>query len=265
MINSLILSVILITSSIFQLKKVEYNNNTFSMIKKYYYIEKNCEFCSSMTESFSFTIERINIFLKNNPSSIASSFILKKESDLNYHLTSNHVCESLYDKETEEKEKVYIDSMLSKSFLFYEVYKSSFIIKSKIVLEDLNKKEHKFLKIKKRKEIEDVCIFNSEGSWGKTVILSEKEPLPGDFLYNITGILGLRPEKNFIIFIGIYAGSKNNHTFLSTVYAKPGSSGSPVFNVNGKLVGAIHTTFEGIKNVSMSTKISVIKNILNSK
>jgi hypothetical protein len=265
MLNSLILSVILINSSIFQLKKIEYNNNTFSMIKKYYYIEKNCEFCSSMSESFSFTIERINIFLKNNPSTVASSFILKKESDLNYHLTSNHVCESLYDKEDEEKEKIYIDNILSSSFLFYEVYKSNFSIKSKIVLEDLNRKEHKFLKIIKRKDKEDVCIFNTEGSWGKTVILSEKEPVSGEFLYNITGILGIRPEENFIIFIGIYAGSKNNHTFLSTVYAKPGSSGSPIFNVNGKLVGAIHTTFEGIKNISMATKLSVIKNVLNSK
>ena len=265
MIKSILIAFTLISSSTFQLKNINYNNKTFSMVKKYYYIEKNCQLCSSMTESFTFTIDRINSFLKNNPSTIASSFIIKKKNNLNYHLTSNHVCESLYNKKVEEKEKAYIDSILSKSFLFYEIYRDNFTIKSKVILEDLDKKEHKFLNIVEKKEKEDICIFNTKSNWGREVIFSDVDPVAGEFLYNITGVLGVRPEKNFIIFIGIYSGSKNNHTFLSTIYAKPGSSGSPVFNFDGKLVGAIHTTFEGIKNISMSTKLSVIKNILKSK
>ena len=36
------------------------------------------------------------------------------------------------------KEKKYISDILSRTFLFYEVYKSNFIIKTKVVLEEFD-------------------------------------------------------------------------------------------------------------------------------
>ena len=260
--TSFIYLTILNIISFLQLSNIEYNNKTFSLVKKYYYIEDTCEFCPKVTDNYSYTIEKVNDFLKSNPSTIASSFIVKKQNSLNYHITSEHVCRSLFDSESEIKEKKYISDILSRTFLFYEVYKSNFIIKTKVVLEDIDNNEHTFVSVVKTKREEDICIFNTADNWGEKVIFSEKPPKIGDVLYNITGILGVRSKNGFVIFTGIYFGEKNNHTFLSSIYAKPGSSGSPVFNLKGKLVGAIHTTYEGLKNISMSTKLKEIQKIL---
>lgn len=261
--TSLIYLTVFNVISFLQISNIEYNNKTFSLVKKYYFIEDNCKYCSNMTNDYSYAINKINDFLKSSPSTTASSFIVKKENNLNYHLTSEHVCRALFDKESELNEKKYISEVLSSTFLFYVIYKDNFTIRTKIVLEDIENNEHVFVNIVKTKKKEDICIFNTADNWGNTVIFSKEIPKVGDILYNIAGISGIRSKEGFAIFTGIYFGEKDNYSFLSSIYAKPGSSGSPVFNLKGNLVGAIYATHSGIENISMSTKLIEISKVLN--
>ena len=87
---------------------LENNLKSFAIVKKYYQIESDCTFCSYYPEKLNFSIRYINKFLKENPLLISSSFIAKKENNLNYIVTSNHVCESLSSKENDKNE---IDSL----------------------------------------------------------------------------------------------------------------------------------------------------------
>ena len=66
-------------------------------------------------------------------------------------------------------------------------------------------------------------------------------------------------NKFILTFEGFYSGLINSENKqIYTIPAAPGSSGSPIINENGHLVGMIHSATESIENIAIGPKTSVI-------
>ena len=243
------------------LRNISYNLESFNVIYKYYSIELTCSDCKSIEGLDLIKISTINNYFKNRPSLVSSSFIVKQNKDYNISMTSDHVCKSLFSVDVEKKDKKEIYSLIEKNisnkdFKFYRIV-------SEIFIESRLKKRTKVLKVIKSDSDNDICTFLTKNITGYPVSLEKKKSLiGGDFLYSITSMFGIRADNGFLIYTGTYAGLYEKRSFLSTLYSKPGSSGSPVFNKDGNLVGVIHTTFNKINNISISTNLKHVKNLI---
>ena len=244
------------------LKNISYNLESFNIIYKFYSIELTCSECKDIDELDIIKINTINDYFKKNPSLVSSSFIAKQNKSHNILMTSDHVCKSLFSIDVEKKEKKQIYSLIeknikNKSFKFYKVNADIFV-------ENKSKQRARVIRVIKSDHKNDICTFLTKNKYGHPVNIEKSDTLiVGDLLYTITSMFGIRSDDGFLIYTGIYSGSYESDSFLSTLYSRPGSSGSPVFNVKGNLVGVVHTTFNKINNITISTKLDHVIKLIN--
>lgn len=91
----------------------------------------------------------------------------------------------------------------------------------------------------------DLCLVrvheNTDDLSIAPVRLATTLPKYGDTIVNMAAPHGIRYDSAPLMFQGIFSGSPDDeNVYLVTSYTRPGSSGSGVFTVAGKLFGMIH-------------------------
>ena len=88
----------------------------------------------------------------------------------------------------------------------------------------------------------DTCILYVRGLKRQAVEISKKKPEEGDRVYNLAAPVGIFDINMVPIFQGFYSGNTKKKA-IYTIPAKGGSSGSPIINHRGELVGMVSMAF----------------------
>jgi len=122
-------------------------------------------------------------------------------------------------------------------------------IKQVTYLIDINGVKHDTKTININNKL-DACILYSS-SVSRTPVRIERNNAPkwGDKIYNMAAPVGMFDVQTVPVLEGRYSGHKWGLS-LYTVPAIGGSSGSPLFNARGKLVGMIHSVHTRFHHLS---------------
>lgn len=109
----------------------------------------------------------------------------------------------------------------------------------------------------------DLCLLKTLVPTKMPMIrLSKTEPSLGEMLYNVAAPGGFFIPPTVPMFSGHYSGRINEWHSLITIPAIGGSSGSPVVNRQGKLVGMIFAANLQLHHLSISINQDIIKKFL---
>ena len=168
--------------------------------------------------------------------SVGSGAIVKTTSSNSYILTAGHVCNVEITKEGLEetkKMKIEISVLTHKN----EMHNSNIIHSNRL-------KNNKA----------DLCLLETTKLDHYGIKISMRKPQTGDRLYSMGAPAGIYHPPTVPILEGIYSGEMpDGRNFLSSVPAVGGSSGSPVFNKEMKLVGVIFASHPRFNHISIST------------
>lgn len=107
--------------------------------------------------------------------------------------------------------------------------------------------------------INDLCILKASRTNIPSLKISRRQLKPGDRVYNLAAPYGIFGDRFILTFEGIYSGIINSENEqIYTIPAAPGSSGSPVINERGHLVGMIHSATDAIENIAIGPKTSIM-------
>ena len=107
----------------------------------------------------------------------------------------------------------------------------------------------------------DLCLMKVSDVHNNPPVLklADKEPLRGETVINMAAPHGLFWSNTVLIFKGQFSGFHRRGYSVYTIPTKPGSSGSPIINNAGKLVGVIFAGYPMIENVGLSSPLVAIK------
>ena len=97
----------------------------------------------------------------------------------------------------------------------------------------------------------------------KAMNVAKYDPEPGDKAYNVAAPVGIMYENVVPLIDGYYMGIRGKSSLYS-IPATGGSSGSPVFNEGGNLIGMIHSVNVAFPMVSVSPTQKELKKFLES-
>ena len=98
---------------------------------------------------------------------------------------------------------------------------------------------------------QDVCLAYAWGLLGPSLEIADKVPEIGDKVYNMAAPAGYMMKNAVPLFEGFYFGRGRNYD-LYTVPAIGGSSGSPILNKDGQLVGMIYARHTHFHHITIS-------------
>ena len=107
----------------------------------------------------------------------------------------------------------------------------------------------------------DLCILYVKGLYNPAVRIAADAPEPGDRIYNTAAPLGIFDKNMIPIFDGFFDGNSGNHAVYS-LPAKGGSSGSPIVNGNGELVGMVSAAYIYFPEITISPRFHATKNFI---
>ena len=116
----------------------------------------------------------------------------------------------------------------------------------------------------KHNKKQDICLLQSVSGPlgdGQYLKLSVKKPEYGEQVYNLAGPLGIIEGEMVPLMHGQYFGEQDGSAFYS-IPAIGGSSGSPVVNSRGELIGMIHSVHFRFHHISLSATHSQLWNFL---
>ena len=97
----------------------------------------------------------------------------------------------------------------------------------------------------------DTCVLYVRRLNQPAVIISKKGPEEGDRAYNLAAPVGIFDINMVPILEGFYNGASQRKAIYS-IPAKGGSSGSPILNHNGELVGMVSMAFTYFSHACIS-------------
>jgi len=113
--------------------------------------------------------------------------------------------------------------------------------------------------------INDLCLLQTYFTGLPALKLSRIPPIPGDKVYNLAAPYGIVGNKFVLTFSGIYSGTEiidNEHVY--TIPAGPGSSGSPVLNERGHIIGIIHSSTNVMETIAIGPTTESIVEFLSA-
>ena len=131
---------------------------------------------------------------------------------------------------------------------------------SRFIVVGLNGDQHDARVISINKRF-DLCLMQVSDVHQNPPILkvADKEPARGEIVVNMAAPHGLFWSGTVLIFRGAFSGYHTRGYSIYTIPTKPGSSGSPIINSKGKLVGVIFAGYRMIENVGLSSPLVAIK------
>ena len=196
-------------------------------------------------------IEKKSVIIACNPSnrqqcfqqsagSSGSAFLVSNKGDKSYFLTARHVCLTDIDK-----------------------YKRYFDVVELKKIEGIDLNYNKIeLKIEKLNKEDDLCLLSSKKIIAKPYPISKTEPALGDKVYNIAAPLSVYAKNLVPLFSGYYSGEAENRK-LFTIPATHGSSGSPILNHKGEVIGMVSSVTVNFNNMSISPTLKKIRGFVN--
>lgn len=181
--------------------------------------------------------------LTNSAVGHGSGAVIENTRGGSYILTAGHVCE---EAELEESSKI-----------------NDFSFKLRFEVLDLEKERYTAKVIKINRKL-DICIMFAEDLDRPAVKLRRKsKPTIGEKVYNLAAPAVIYDKNMFPILEGRYSGDLDIYS-VYTIPAIGGSSGSPVVNKHGELVGMIHSVHRMFPFVSYSPKTKDLYNFIYS-
>ena len=194
----------------------------------------------------------------------ASGVIIKhiKEKNETYVLTAKHFC-SLKNKEINE----YIENTWNDYFKLRNFASRTVEIDQTVALHDYRGRLHTSVVVYKESNNNDICLLKSKHIKLPKIPISDGPPLRGQAVWNIAAPLGIFIPGSPPILQGIYSGTfrargESRSYLITDLPAVPGSSGSPVFNFNGELVGLVYSTISDFPNVSYAVSLEEVKTFM---
>ena len=118
------------------------------------------------------------------------------------------------------------------------------------------------IKIIKYDNIQDVCLLDStSGDLPPYLKISSKKPEYAEITYNLAAPLGIIDQEMVPVYQGFFFGNSEGRAFYSTAVAQ-GSSGSPIVNIKGELIGMIHSVHYRFHHISLSATYQQLWNFL---
>lgn len=107
----------------------------------------------------------------------------------------------------------------------------------------------------------DMCLLVTQRLGHRPIDISRAPPVYGEKYYNLAGPAGIAGKTFVPVLEGRYSGF-NQYSMLFTIPAQGGSSGSPIFDKDGKLVGMIMSVHRKFPMVSFSPHFHAIHDLL---
>jgi S1-C subfamily serine protease len=103
----------------------------------------------------------------------------------------------------------------------------------------------------------DICLLKTRYMRQKPLQLAYEAPKKGEKLYNLNAAAAIWSSGGTMLLEGVYSGiyDEKDKSYVYTIPAYPGSSGSPILNQFGKLVGMIHSVHGRFNNISFGTSL----------
>jgi len=112
----------------------------------------------------------------------------------------------------------------------------------------------------------DLCLLKSVDYLdmvGDPILkISSREPEYAEHIYSVASPIGVAEEGMVPILEGRFAGNKFNRAYY-TVPAAGGSSGSPLLNSEGRIVGVTHSVLIYFHHISVSSTYKALWNFLH--
>jgi len=187
----------------------------------------------------------------NQWGSTASGAVIKNRFDGSYALTAAHVCD-------DNKMKKFINSFFSEN---YPELKIQFNLEFKAIAHD---GEEYAVKIVAQDDKNDICILWLNDCYKESIQLAPAAPVPGERAYNAAAPLGIFAPEMIPLQSGFFNGDAGNKAFYS-VPAVGGSSGSPIMNQRGELIGMIHSVYRSYNHLSLSPTYKDLSEFIRNK
>lgn len=142
--------------------------------------------------------------------------------------------------------------------IYDAIYDVVSTVKIEVITPDGNSHEASVIK---KDEKSDLCLLEVNKKIGKKVKLAAWPPDWGEKTYNIAAPYGVFNKDLTLIFEGRYSGHAWKSSFF-TFPARPGSSGSPVFNSDGELISIIHSSSTLMENIAIGTTYQALREFL---
>lgn len=176
-------------------------------------------------------------------SAVASGVVIQNKLEGSYVLTAAHVCD-----EEHTKREIENDPNAELKIKFFAVTLG------------LIKKPVTIIKFDNR---QDVCLVWVDNLFSPQVTIAPKAPVPGDTVLNIAAPLGVFSKDMVPIFQGFYNGVNEYKMGVYSLPAFGGSSGSPIFNQKGELIGMVHSTIRHFNNIALSPNYWSMREFIN--
>ena len=191
-------------------------------------------------------------------SSTASGVIVGHYNDVTLIATSAHVCSMRFGKQINHFVPDYHDK--DPNWHFME--------KPFFVLKDLNGKT--FIGIVLKLDYQsDLCMMVSKKISMPEIDISRRGPMVGEKYYNIAAPKGIWGKKVVPLLEGRFLGDVKSpftgeHSYMFSIPASGGSSGSPVVNIYGDMVGLIHSAYGSFEHISMAATNKQLEILLSN-
>ena len=171
-----------------------------------------------------------------------SGSIVKRIENGSYILTAAHVCES---------------ERLAK------IIKTGKLLETRFQAVDIYGKAYPLFVLSANASA-DLCLLYAEGMLDHSALkFASSPPRHGEKVYNMAAPQGIFTINMFPLFSGYYAGHDRSFD-LYTIPATQGSSGSPILNSDGHLIGVVTMSFTGFKAMSLSPHYNSLKAFLSN-
>ncbi len=109
----------------------------------------------------------------------------------------------------------------------------------------------------------DMCMLWVDNLFEPALTISPSHPVPGDKVYNMAAPLGVHSKNMVPIFSGYYNGIDARNIAFYSIPAFGGSSGSPIVNHQGELIGMIHSTLRFFPEIALSPNYKAMRAFIN--